>query len=281
MAKQVAAELRRRDVAQNALVAVLLPRSIEMVAVMLGIISAGAAYLPLDAAYPAARILDTLADSGTALLITNAGLGAQLPAVSTPVWTLSEPLSSDAQAMDAIAPTAGRDDLAYVIYTSGSTGRPKGVMVSHGNVLRLLEQTEAWFHFNDQDVWTMFHSFAFDFSVWEMWGALLTGARLVLVPFEISRSPEEFYALLSAERVTVLNQTPSAFALLMQVEAQQPALPLSLRYVIFGGEALVLRSLRGWVARHGDASPQLINMYGITETTVHVTYRRIRAAPAR
>ena len=168
---------------------------------------------------------------------------------------------------------------AYVIYTSGSTGRPKGVVVSHRSVARLLKQTEPWFGFTERDVWTMFHSFAFDFSVWEIWGCLLSGGRLVVVPFAVSRSPEEFYALLVKERVTVLNQTPSAFALLSAADERLQA-TLRLRMVIFGGEALALGSLRGWIARHGDAAPRLVNMYGITETTVHVTYRRIFAADA-
>ena len=167
-----------------------------------------------------------------------------------------------------------------MIYTSGSTGRPKGVVVSHGNLLRLMTATEPWFRFGSRDVWTMFHSCAFDFSVWEIWGCLLHGGRLVLVPFPVSRSPEEFHALLVSERVTVLNQTPSAFVALSQVDARLPAAPLSLRVIIFGGEALVPASLRGWIARHGDTRPELINMYGITETTVHATYRRILTADA-
>jgi acyl-coenzyme A synthetase/AMP-(fatty) acid ligase len=153
-------------------------------------------------------------------------------------------------------------------------------MVTHRNVVRLLEQTDQWFHFNSNDVWTMFHSIAFDFSVWEIWGSLLTGGRLVIVPFAVSRSPRDFYDLLSAEKVTVLNQTPSAFSMLVQVEENVAPLPLHLRLVIFGGEALQYRKLAPWFERHGDTAPQLVNMYGITETTVHVTYRAIRASEA-
>jgi acyl-coenzyme A synthetase/AMP-(fatty) acid ligase len=130
-------------------------------------------------------------------------------------------------------------------------------------------------------VWTMFHSIAFDFSVWELWGCLLTGGRLVIVPFAVSRSPGDLYGLLSAEKVTVLNQTPSAFSMLMQVEQNGVLLPLHLRLVIFGGEALQYRKLAPWFQRHGDAAPQLVNMYGITETTVHVTYRAIAAGDAQ
>src|SRR5581483_7300731 len=174
---------------------------------------------------------------------------------------------------------AGGDDTAYIIYTSGSTGKPKGVLVTHRNVIRLFEQTEAWYGFGPADVWTMFHSYTFDFSVWEIWGALLYGGRLVIVPYLISRSPAEFHQLLSQEGVTVLSQTPSAFRQLLWADANSPgALPLKLRCVIFGGEALELQSLKTWFDRHGDEQPRLVNMYGITETTVHVTYRVIRKA---
>jgi amino acid adenylation domain-containing protein len=169
--------------------------------------------------------------------------------------------------------------LAYVIYTSGSTGQPKGVLVTHYNVTRLFETTDAWFAFDAQDVWTLFHSYAFDFSVWEFWGALLYGGRLVVVPSLVSRAPDDFLDLLHREGVTVLNQTPSAFRALNQADAGDARRgSLRLRYVIFGGEALELQGLRPWFVRHGDERPRLINMYGITETTVHVTYREIRFA---
>ena len=147
-------------------------------------------------------------------------------------------------------------------------------MVTHHNVVRLFGATEPWFQFDRHDVWTLFHSFAFDFSVWEIWGALFHGGRLVVVPFAVSRSPHEFHQLLLDEGVTVLNQTPSAFRpLIAAEEASSDARQLRLRLVIFGGEALELQSLRPWFQRHGDQAPQLVNMYGITETTVHVTYR--------
>ncbi len=166
------------------------------------------------------------------------------------------------------------------MYTSGSTGKPKGVMVTHRNVIRLLDQTKPWFHFSSSDVWTMFHSIAFDFSVWEIWGCLLTGGRLVIVPFAVSRSPREFYELLSTERVTVLNQTPSAFSMLIQVEQRTTPLPLSLASGDLWGRGAAVSQARSMVQRHGDTAPQLVNMYGITETTVHVTYRPIKAAEA-
>ncbi|NQZ12902.1 MAG: amino acid adenylation domain-containing protein, partial [Algicola sp.] len=166
------------------------------------------------------------------------------------------------------------DNLAYVIYTSGSTGQPKGVMVEHHNVVRLLQATQDNFNFDHFDVWTLFHSYAFDFSVWEIWGALAYGGRLVVIPPGMPQAYDDFYQLLVDEKVTVLNQTPSAFGQVSTIDAQQNG-ALSLRTVLFGGEPLNLSSLGDWVDRHGDDSPTLVNMYGITETTVHVTYRRI------
>src|SRR6185312_272393 len=162
--------------------------------------------------------------------------------------------------------------LAYVIYTSGSTGQPKGVMVEHMNVARLFTATAAWFHFSDKDVWSLFHSYAFDFSVWEIWGALLYGGRLVVVSRETARSPQAFYKLVCQERVTILNQTPSAFRQLISAQGERGKAP-RLRHVIFGGEALDVASLKPWYEQNNGGPARLINMYGITETTVHVTYR--------
>ena len=253
-------------------------RTPEMVIAMLAVLKAGAAYVPLDPEYPRERLSYMAEDSGIALLLTHGAIDAAalpgLPAV--PV------LSIDTLALDAFGSENPRaalhaDSLAYVIYTSGSTGQPKGAQLSHRNVARLLDASQGWFDFGPQDVWTMFHSYAFDFSVWEIFGALCHGGRLVLVPFLVSRAPRDFLALLRRERVTVLNQTPSAFAQLMQAPGLYEGPVLDLRVVVFGGEALEPESLRPWMDHFGDTSPQLINMYGITETTVHVTYRRLTA----
>ncbi|WP_158794262.1 AMP-binding protein, partial [Granulicella sp. L60] len=161
--------------------------------------------------------------------------------------------------------------LAYIIYTSGSTGTPKGVMVEHRNVLRLFASTNAWFHFGADDIWTHFHSYAFDFSVWEMWGALFYGGRLIIVPNDVARSPDEFYKLLCQARVTVLNQTPSAFRQLVAAQANSTEIH-NLRYIVFGGEALEVTTLQPWYEQNKERQAELINMYGITETSVHVTY---------
>ncbi|SDZ72412.1 amino acid adenylation domain-containing protein, partial [Variovorax sp. YR266] len=213
-----------------------------------------------------------ISDSATADLLP-AGVPTLLldaQAVSQAIAARSRANPTDAQRTRPLAPS----NPAYVIYTSGSTGRPKGVVIPQQNVVRLLGATEHWYRFGPDDVWTMFHSHAFDFSVWELWGPLLRGGRLVVIPNLLSRSPSEFLALLVREKVTVLNQTPSAFYQLMQADQDLPHLRagLALRCVIFGGEALELRRLQDWYDRHADNAPVLVNMYGITETTVHVSY---------
>ncbi|MGJ7609287.1 amino acid adenylation domain-containing protein, partial [Variovorax sp. LT1R20] len=207
---------------------------------------------------------------------------AQLLPQGTPVLLLDDPRTEAAIAGSARVNPTDHDrsqslspsNPAYVIYTSGSTGRPKGVVIPQQNVVRLLGATEQWFQFGTRDVWTLFHSHAFDFSVWELWGALLRGGRLIIIPSQISRFPTEFLELLVREKVTVLNQTPSAFYQLMQADQERagPRSELALRCVIFGGEALELKRLQDWYERHGDSAPTLVNMYGITETTVHVSY---------
>jgi amino acid adenylation domain-containing protein len=272
-ANQLAHRLRELGVTPDQLVGLRIERGVEMVVGILGILKAGGAYLPLDPVYPKDRIAFMLEDSRVAVVVTQKSLAADLDGIRVTRVRLDEPLPG----VDTNpAPVSTADSLAYVIYTSGSTGQPKGVLITHYNVTRLFEATDAWYHFDHQDVWTLFHSYAFDFSVWELWGALLYGGRLVVVPYLVSRSPEDLRELLISERVTVLNQTPSAFRQLIQADLSQPKADLALRYVIFGGEALELQSLRPWFERYGDEQPLLVNMYGITETTVHVTYRPIR-----
>ncbi|MEZ1727188.1 pyoverdine non-ribosomal peptide synthetase PvdD [Pseudomonas aeruginosa] len=279
-ANRLAHCLIARGVGADVPVGLALERSLDMLVGLLAILKAGGAYLPLDPAAPEERLAHILDDSGVRLLLTQGHLLEHLPRQAGVEVLAIDGLVLDGYAESGPLPTLSADNLAYVIYTSGSTGKPKGTLLTHRNALRLFSATEAWFGFDERDVWTLFHSYAFDFSVWEIFGALLYGGRLVIVPQWVSRSPEDFYRLLCREGVTVLNQTPSAFKQLMAVACsadmatQQPAL----RYVIFGGEALDLQSLRPWFQRFGDRQPQLVNMYGITETTVHVTYRPVSEA---
>ncbi|MEH2199893.1 non-ribosomal peptide synthetase [Nostoc sp.] len=279
-ANQLAHYLQSLGVKPETLVGLCVKRSLEMIVGLLGILKAGGAYLPLDPDYPSDRLTYMLNDSQAGVLLTQEKLLATLPEHTAHTICLDtdwENISKESR--DNPVTDSTTDNLAYVIYTSGSTGQPKGTLVNHSNLVRLFAATDAWYHFNGEDVWTMFHSIAFDFSVWEIWGALLYGGRLVIVPYLVTRSPESFYKLLCQEKVTVLNQTPSAFRQLIQVEQSGiTAGDLNLRLVIFGGEALEIKSLQPWFERHGDTTPQLVNMYGITETTVHVTYRPLSKA---
>lgn len=248
-------------------VAVVLPRSADLVVAILAVLMSGSAYVPIDPSYPADRIDHILTDARPVLGLHDPGSYTPKPGPTT--WLTVDDISQ----ADATPAQPSPGNIAYVIYTSGSTGRPKGVVVSHHNVIRLLDETDGSFGFGPDDVWTLFHSCAFDFSVWELWGALLYGGRLVVVPFAVSRSPREFLELLSTERVTVLNQTPSAFYQLMAADKESPGRELALRTVVFGGEALEPARLADWYSRHPDDQPVLVNMYGITETTVHVSYQ--------
>jgi len=253
-------------------------RSMEMLVGMLAILKAGAAYLPLDPDYPASRLAFMCSDAGATTVLSNVPCDFLADAKQVNLIRMDDPsfetlmMRQSDENIDRQRLGVTPDNLAYVIYTSGSTGNPKGVMVPHRNVMRLFASAQRHFEFHGDDVWTLFHSYAFDFSVWEIWGALLYGGKLVVVPRWVSRSFDDFFDLVSQQGVTVLNQTPSAF---YQFIAADKGSTLSLRYVVFGGEALNLTALEPWFARRGDDAPELINMYGITETTVHVTYRRI------
>lgn len=280
-ANQVAHLLLSLGVGVEDRVAVLLDRTPELIAVLLGILKAGAAYVPIDPAYPGERQSFIMADSRVKLVITRTSLRDNLSGEIRTLCIDDDTNNIAPMPTDNPPPRTVPENLAYVIYTSGSTGKPKGVEVPHACVSRLFAQTDPWFGFSADDVWTLFHSIAFDFSVWELWGPFLYGGRLVLVPYLVSRSPQALLALLRRERVTVLNQTPSAFRVLSAaLEADEGEDggaddALSLRYVIFGGEVLEFESLRPWFRRYGGERPRLINMYGITETTVHVTWRPV------
>jgi amino acid adenylation domain-containing protein len=279
-ANQVAHYLRGMGVGPDVLVGIYMERSPDVIVGLLGVLKAGGAYVPLDPVYPQERLSIMIEDSQMPVLLTQERLAANLPDHHTRVIRIDadwEAISQESKQNPESGVTP--ENLIYVIYTSGSTGKPKGVLINHYNVVRLFTATQSWYNFDENDVWTLFHSYAFDFSVWEIWGALIYGGRLVVVPYLISRSFEAFYDLLHREQVTVLNQTPTAFRQLIQVEEfLDVPKELALRLVIFGGEALELQSLRPWFLRHGDQRPQLVNMYGITETTVHVTYRPLTIA---
>jgi amino acid adenylation domain-containing protein len=269
----IAAALTDGGVAHGECVAIGTAAPPSMVAGILGILKAGAVYVPLSSEAPASRIAFIVADSESRVVIDDAWL-AERGLRDAPPTAVARPAAP-------ISP----DDVAYVIYTSGSTGQPKGCAVTHRNVVRLLTNDRFPFQFSHDDTWIVAHAFAFDFSVWEMYGALLYGGRLVVAPRDTVRDSAGLLALVKRHQVTVLNQTPGAFEALIEVEsgafdsaqarAEAPGLNKHLRYVIFGGDRLEPSRLRRWTERYPLSQIALINMYGITETTVHVTVHRL------
>ncbi|MCZ4603794.1 amino acid adenylation domain-containing protein [Streptomyces sp. Lzd4kr] len=272
---RLASALRAAGVGPGKRVAVAVPRSVEQVVALVAIVSAGGAYVPLDLAYPDERLEYILADAAPQVVLVAPGQRDRFTELLATAGASARVLvqGDELPVGDGAAPEVSVHDPAYVIYTSGSTGRPKGVVVPHSSVVTLLANTQPDMDFGPHDVWVQFHSFSFDFAVWELWGALAYGGELLVPEYGLTRSPVDFHRLVRERGVSVLNQTPSAFYQFIEADRHaDEALP-ALRRIIFGGEALELGRLRGWVERHGTASPELVNMYGITETTVHVTHR--------
>ena len=271
-ANQLARYLLTQGLGPGKWAALRMSPSLDLIITILALLKTGTAYLPLDPSSAAERNRLILEDAQVDLCLCDMDhedFSQNWLNLSNHKEEIAESLSNNLNlGFDANA-------AAYMIYTSGTTGRPKGVVINHFHVLRLFSQSETHYHFNENDAWLLFHSFAFDVSVWEMWGALFFGAKLVVLPSWLSRDPEKLLALIKAETITVLNQTPSAFKQLLTVENEREMEALPLRYIIFAGEVLNYAMLKPWVKRHGFNSPELINMYGITETTVHVTWHRI------
>jgi fengycin family lipopeptide synthetase A len=270
-ANQLAVILRQNGVTPDAVVGISIHRSLEMIIGIFAILKSGGAYLPMDPDYPEERIQYMLADSGAVMLLAGRDLMNRLQ-TQVKMIDIDDPGVYSGNTSNLI-PVNHAGHLAYIIYTSGSTGHPKGVMIEHRNVVRLLRNDRFQFRFSEKDVWTMFHSFCFDFSVWEMYGALMNGGTLIVVSKEAARDTRLFLRIVKKHNVTVLNQTPAAFMNLMQEELTTDDASLHLRYVIFGGEALKPAMLRPFHAKYPQTL--LVNMYGITETTVHVTYKEI------
>jgi amino acid adenylation domain-containing protein len=269
-ANWLAHELRALGVTPETVVAVHQPRGAAMVVTMLAVLKAGGAYLPIDPAQYSTRSADVLRDAGVRVVVSHPG-GPEFDATHVLEYTL-----------DSVSRTVGPPpvdvhpaNLAYVIFTSGSTGAPKGVMVEHRHATALLAAGRSLLWFGRDDVWSQVSSPAFDFSVWEIWGALAHGGTLVVVPDDVRRAPDELYRALVRDGVTVLSQTPGGFRQLVRYEDDAGADPaLALRAVILGGETVLPQTLRSWLDRHPN-SPELFNLYGITETTVLSTHRRM------
>ncbi len=277
-ANQLARKLKAYGSGPDQLIGIIAERSLEMIIGMLAVIKSGGAYLPIDPDYPEERIDYMLADSGARILLTYRASRERFtnrengPTVID-LGDVSLYQGDNSLAQENLEEMNQPGDLAYVIYTSGTTGKSKGAMIEHRNVVRLMFNEKLPFDFNEQDIWTMFHSFCFDFSVWEIYGALLYGGQLIIIPKSTAQDPCAYLNLLKEHRVTVLNQTPTAFYNLVNQELQYPDRTLAIRYVIFGGEALKPVMLKEWYQKYPGV--KLINMYGITETTVHVTYKEI------
>ncbi|MGW9169993.1 amino acid adenylation domain-containing protein [Streptomyces decoyicus] len=259
---------------------VVADRSPDSVVGMMAILKAGHAYVPLDPFYPLERLHYLLDDAQVSLVVgprditesfAPQHLGVldpqEIPWEATPEETVGV---SDVR-------IAGSDP-AYMIYTSGSTGNPKGCVVTHGNVLSMLRAALPLFDVSADDRWSIFHSMSFDFSVWELWGAFAKGSRATLVPADITQTPEAFIDFLATEKITVLNQVPSVFRHLAKAHAERPEALAALRHIIFGGEKIDLDCVRRFSLSCGNRVPEFTNMYGITEITVHATFKRLTEA---
>lgn len=274
---QLALLLKDMGVTIETPVAICLSRSPQLIIGLLAILKAGGNYIPLDSAQPEERLQFILKDTQASVLITSTDLVDRFSFYHGS-FCLVDGCELHAQPHDisAMSCLAHPSQLAYVIYTSGSTGRPKGVSIQHDNVMRLFSATSLWFEFNNEDVFLLFHSYAFDFSVWEIWGALINGARLIIAGLATTRNTELVYELLVRESITIFNQTPSAFGQLVAYDSMLTSKqPLKIRSIIFGGEAPQLLPLKQWLEEHPHDPITLVNMYGITEITVHGTYKKI------
>ncbi|MET9050594.1 amino acid adenylation domain-containing protein [Streptomyces bacillaris] len=276
----LASVLRAAGAGPGQRVAVAVPRSLEQVVALVAVVTAGGAYVPLDLAYPDERLEYILADAAPQVVLVDREQHERFTRLLDRAGVDARVLVQGEEGLPGSGVPAAvvrPQDPAYVIYTSGSTGRPKGVVVPHAAVVTLLANTRPEMDFGPRDVWVQFHSFSFDFAVWELWGALVHGGELLVPDYALTRSPVDFHRLVRERGVTVLNQTPSAFHQFIEADLHAGEPVTALRRIIFGGEALDLGRLRGWVERHGTTSPELVNMYGITETTVHVTHRVLDA----
>ena len=265
--------LIHKGVKSGELVCIYTTRNVNMIIGILGILKAGAAYIPIDPKYPSQRIKDIFEISGAKFCVSDSKM--DLSYINCTKVLLDCIPENEIQGEKLIKQN-NEKSLAYVIFTSGSTGKPKGVMVEHQSIIRLFTNTDEIYHFNEQAVWSLFHSIAFDYSVWEIWGALLFGGKLVIVSRKDALNQEDFFNLMEKEKISILSLTPTAFRNFCLTALRNGQRKLQhLEYVVFGGEKLDFEILKPWLKKYGDSQPILVNMYGITEVTVHSTWKII------
>lgn len=273
-AASLGSRLTARGVKPGDLVGMRVRRSVEAPIAILGILWAGAVYVPLDPAYPSDRLRLIIEDTGVEVIVGDPVESARYGVAPDRFIPVIAGSSYDCPFQPAVQ--VNTEQPAYVIYTSGSTGRPKGCIVTHGNVLSLLRGALPLFPVNSADRWCMFHSVNFDFSVWELWGAFATGATLVIVPDEAALSSDELLDLVIREQITVLNQVPSVFRALAQSHRIAGSPPVNLRFLVFGGESVNLDVIGNFLdSLPADRRPLAVNMYGITEITIHATFKAL------
>jgi len=281
-ANQLAHALRARGVGTDVLIGLHLPCGPDVIVGMLAILKAGGGYLPLDPEQPAKRLEKILSRAQPALILTDLAV-VDLATEEFPTLCMTGQREFIATQDDTNPGVSiSSEQLCYVMFTSGSTGSPKGVMVTHGNVEFLFADADGIEHYGlgigPEDVWTLFHTFSFGFSVWEIWGALRHGGRLVIVSPELRADPNSLFELLRAESVTIISQTPSAFRQNFLADRfMHHSAELPLRAIVLSGEAVAAEDLRRWFAQRGCGGPRILNTYAITETAGQVTVRECTA----
>jgi amino acid adenylation domain-containing protein len=277
-ANQLAHHLRALGVVPDVLVAVCLPRGIDMIVAMLATLKAGGAYLPLDPDHPRERLGFMLDDASVSVVLTDSATRASLFDGSVAAGRVLLCLDADADAVTPWPdvdpePVARPSDLAYVIYTSGSTGVPKGVMIEHRSLVNNIAWQIREFSINASDRYLQRTTIVFDASVWDLWTPLSVGATQIVADEMQLRDPSATLDLIIKEAITVVQCVPGFFSALLD-EAEARAFPDSLRLMVVGGEALASRDARRWLA---GTRAELVNSYGPTECTVDATFLRCRA----